>query len=221
MADTVKQKKTYGKWSSESMADALKAVKVDDVSVRQASKAYGIPRGTLQRHITNQSKHAKDEKRHFGRPTILTKEMVETLVTHILHMLKKMLFGLSKSTLQELAFQMAIKNDTALSHLFNADKKIAGRKWFRNFLLRNPQLCMRNPEPTSIVRAAGFNKPAVYRFYDILEATIDKCILYSTRIFNMDETSLSTVQKPDKIVAQKGKHQVGYIVSSERGTSVT
>ena len=112
---------------------------------------------------------------------------------HILQ-IEKILFGLSKSTVQELAFQMPIKNDTALSHLFNADKKIGGRTWFRKFLLRNPQLSLRNPEPTSIAKAAGFNKPAVYRFYDVLEATIDKYKLDSTRIFNMDETSLSTVQ---------------------------
>jgi hypothetical protein len=40
--------------------------------------------------------------------------------------------------------------------------------------------------------------------------------LSPARIFNMDETGLQTVQKPQKILAKKGKHQVGVIVSAER-----
>lgn len=37
----------------------------------------------------------------------------------------------------------------------------------------------------------------------------------------MDATALSTVQKPQKILARKGKHQVGAITSGERGTNTT
>ena len=221
MENTAKGKQKYGQWTSEMMAAALRsAVKVANMSVRRPAKDFRIPRGTLQRHLVNSNKLAKDETRHFGRPTILTSEMENDLVTHIL-LMEKMLFGLSKVTLQELAFQMAANNNTPLFHLFNNEKKMAGRKWFRKFLTRHPQLSLRNPEPTSIARAAGFNKPSVHRFFDILESVIDKYKFDATTIFNMDETSLSTVQKPGKIIAAKGKHQVGSIVSAERGTSVT
>ena len=65
------------------------------------------------------------------------------------------------------------------------------------------------------------NDPSVHRFYDILEPIIDKYKFDATTIFNMDETSLNMVQKPGKIIASKGKHEVGSIVSAERGTSVT
>lgn len=37
----------------------------------------------------------------------------------------------------------------------------------------------------------------------------------------MDETALSTVHKPSKVIAQKGKHQVGAITSGERGLTTT
>lgn len=41
-------------------------------------------------------------------------------------------------------------------------------------------------------------------------------------IFNVDEIGLTTVQrKPRKILAQKGKHQVGSVTSGERGTTTT
>ena len=110
--------------------------------------------------------------------------MEDNLARHILQM-EKMLFGLLKATVQEVAFQMAIKYDTTRSHLFNADKKIAGCTLFRKFLVRNPQHSrVRNPEPMRITRAAGFNKPAVCRVYDILEATIEKYKFDSTRIFS-------------------------------------
>jgi len=37
----------------------------------------------------------------------------------------------------------------------------------------------------------------------------------------MDEFALTTVQKPSKIFAQKGKKQVGVLTSAERGQHVT
>jgi len=40
-------------------------------------------------------------------------------------------------------------------------------------------------------------------------------------IYNVDETGLTTVQKPVKIIAGKGQKQVGYITSAEMGTLVT
>lgn len=40
-------------------------------------------------------------------------------------------------------------------------------------------------------------------------------------IYNMDETGITTVQKPDKIFTRKGMRQVGALTSAERGTLVT
>ncbi|XP_046666483.1 MFS-type transporter clz9-like [Homalodisca vitripennis] len=40
-------------------------------------------------------------------------------------------------------------------------------------------------------------------------------------IWNIDETGVQTVQRPNKIVAQKGVRQVGKATSAERGQTVT
>ena len=40
-------------------------------------------------------------------------------------------------------------------------------------------------------------------------------------IFNLDETGVSTVQKPRQVFAQAGTKQVGRITSGERGENVT
>ncbi|KAJ8967719.1 hypothetical protein NQ314_002665 [Rhamnusium bicolor] len=37
----------------------------------------------------------------------------------------------------------------------------------------------------------------------------------------MDETGITTVQKPDRVVARKGFKQIGQVTSAERGTLVT
>ncbi|XP_066585179.1 uncharacterized protein [Prorops nasuta] len=45
--------------------------------------------------------------------------------------------------------------------------------------------------------------------------------LSPSRIWNVDETGLTTVQKPRKIVAKKGVKQIGAMTSAERGELVT
>lgn len=40
-------------------------------------------------------------------------------------------------------------------------------------------------------------------------------------IYNVDETGITTVQKPNRIVCRKGTRQVGALTSAERGTLVT
>lgn len=40
-------------------------------------------------------------------------------------------------------------------------------------------------------------------------------------LWNADETGVSTVSKPSKIIAAKGKRNVGSVTSTERGTNVT
>ena len=40
-------------------------------------------------------------------------------------------------------------------------------------------------------------------------------------LYNVDETGISTVQKPMKVLALKGKHQVGGIRNGERGVNTS
>jgi hypothetical protein len=79
---------------------------------------------------------------------------------------------------------------------------LAGKKWFYAFVRRNPQLSVHQPEATSLARAKGFNWDNVLHFFDLLERNLLKFGFTPEKIFNVDESGFSTVQKrPHRIVA--------------------
>ena len=77
------------------------------------------------------------------------------------------------------------------------------------------------PEPTSINRAVGFNKPSVDRFFEAYKAELEKKTFDASKIYNMDESGLTVVHRPGKVIAKRGQKKVGKIVSGEKGQTVT
>jgi hypothetical protein len=86
---------------------------------------------------------------------------------------------------------------------------------------RHRQLSLRQPEATSLATACGFNKVVAHKRFDVLGNIVEEHKITANRIFNMDETSHTVVQRPEKIIAQKDNHQVGAITLCERGQNVT
>lgn len=54
-----------------------------------------------------------------------------------------------------------------------------------------------------------------------MEKNLDEYKFSADQIYNVDETAVSTVHKPSKVIAQKGKHQVGAITRGERSLTLT
>lgn len=212
--------KKYGQWSADIMEKAITGVRNGELTIRGSCRAYSVPRTTLKRHLAGINKYAIEARKHFGHPVDLTPELEEQLVQHTLT-LESMFFGMSAHDVRKLAYQLAEANE--MHHSFNAEKKTAGKKWFYSFMRRHPELSLRQPEATSLAKATAFNMERVTAFFDLYERTINTSngTMSPSRIFNMDETGLQTVQKPQKVLARKGKHQVGGIVSAERGETTT
>jgi hypothetical protein len=84
--------------------------------------------------------------------------MEEEIAKHIL-LFEKRMFGLTIDDVRKLAFDVAEKH--GLSHQFNKEEKKAAKKWYYNFMARNPQLSLRQPQKTSIQRVRGFAEERV------------------------------------------------------------
>ena len=216
MVRTYKRKTTRGDYGDEALVAALEAVG-EGKPLLQASNMFKISRRTLARH--------RDQKvRNPGHTSLGNYKMaldVETenqLHGHIKYM-EKCLYGLTTTDLRKLAFEYAVISK--LNHPFNTEKKMAGKDWLRGYLTRYPDLSIRTPQATSIQRAVGFNRPKVDQFYATYKNLLDTHTLSPSRIYNMDETGITEVHKPGKVIASKGARQVGKITSAERGSTVT
>lgn len=212
MPYTYKRKSSRGSWSKEDMAKAVEAVKKKEMGWLKAANTFNVPQATLRRHFTK-------IPTNLGRfkPTFYA-DLEKDLVSHILDF-ESRLFGFTTTDIRKLAYQLAEK--TKINHSFNKQKEMAGWDWLKGFRERHPEISLRAPEPTSAARARAFNKPQVQKFFVLLEKVLSEEGIPPQRIYNMDESGLTTVQKPSKILAQKGKKQVGALTSAERGQHVT
>ncbi|XP_022163625.1 uncharacterized protein LOC111029082 [Myzus persicae] len=144
----------------------------------------------------------------------------ENVLAEYIKDMESRLFGLTQQSVRKLAFELADRN--GIQHTFNKNTGMAGKDWLKGFLNRHSELSVRAPEPTSAARAMGFNQPVVMHFYDLLKQCYDKYKFSADTIFNVDESGLSNVAKSRaKIIAHKGRKQVGKLSSAERGQNVT
>lgn len=214
------RKSNRGSWLPQNMEEAIQKVKSGELTIRDASTAFAVPRATLSRRVLGKNKIAKDAQKHLGRyENVFDKEFEQQLKEYVLSM-ESRFFGLTCEDLRRLAYQLAEKN--GIAGRFNSQKKMAGKKWFYAFRRRNTEITLRAPESTSFARATGFNKPAVGKFYTLLDTLIQKHGLDGSRIYNCDESGMKTVQQQHaKVLAKTGKRQVGSLTSAERGKNVT
>jgi hypothetical protein len=209
-----------GDWSEENMKRAIQEVLERKSSQRAAADRYQVPCTSLQDRVEAiKQGHQINLKPKLGRfQQTFTPEFERQLCEHVID-LDNRLMPLTRSEFLRLAFDLAEK--IKIPHRFNKEKRMAGKDFFCNFKKRNPDLALRTPEATSLMRAVGFNKFQVDRFYDLFLKLQGQFRFQASQIYNADETGVSTVHKNDKVLSVKGKKQVGKLTSAERGRNVT
>lgn len=219
MPRNYKRKTDRQSWSTEAMQKAIEAVHKNEMGWLLASKTFGVPQATLRRHVLGNNKILGANSKGLGSWKVTFPPDVEKQLVQHLKFLEGRLFGLTRSSVQELAYQLAEKN--GFSHRFNRQKQKAGQDWMDGFLRRNKDISLRKPEATSAARAQAFNRPQVQKFFQLYGKLLESVEFKPHRIYNADESGLSTVQKPQKILATTGRKQVGVLTSAERGTNTT
>nr|XP_004211293.1 unnamed protein product [Hydra vulgaris] len=129
-------------------------------------------------------------------------------------------YGYTPKDVRSLAYECALQYKIKIPDFWTVNK-MSGKDWMTSFLKRNPQISIRKPEATSLGRATSFNAANVKVFFDKLGEVMDIYKFSASQIWNVDKNSVSTVLKPSKIVAAKGKRNVGAMTSGERDTNVT
>ncbi|CAH4034246.1 unnamed protein product [Pieris brassicae] len=197
-------------WSSDSLNKAIQLIDGGS-SIRNAAKVMGIPFSSLQKRIKKGSTFAP----HLGRFTVFSREEVAELA-NLVKKMANIFYGFYANQIRRVAFEYAEKLN--VKHNFNQASIMAGRDWLHAFMARN-NISIRKPEATSINRITAFNKTEVSLFFEL--QLMKKHRFVAKNIYNCDETGISRVQTPGKILAAKGQKRVGSITSWERGKNIT
>ncbi|KAK7469718.1 hypothetical protein BaRGS_00036249 [Batillaria attramentaria] len=232
MVRTYQRKTSRGTTAPDVIEKAVKEAVTSGRSVRAVAEQYNMCHVTLSRYIKKSqnlpapaseqaSPPPTDSNLHYGYVSRkIFDEQQEAELENYIKQAADIYFGLSPRDIRQLAYQCAATYGINIPDSWNQNK-LAGKDWFLSFLKRHPRLAIRKPEATSLSRAAAFNRENVAMFYEKLASVMDRHRFSPSDIWNVDETGVTTVQKPTKIVASRGVKQTGAITSAERGQLVT
>src|SRR6218665_1226218 len=164
MVRNYKRKGARAKYSADNLQRCLGAVKTKEMSLRAASKQFGVPRATIQKRL--KFSHLP-EPCNLGRfKRTFTIEMENQLKQRVVEM-EGIFYGMSTADLRLIAYDFAEINN--VNHSFNRRQRMAGKDWMMNFIKRH-HLAVRIPQSTSMNRVLAFEREKVDRFFSLLES---------------------------------------------------
>lgn len=220
----IKKPRKIGCHTEEQMRAALELVRGGE-SIRKAAKLKGLSYPTLRRYYikTNNLSESKNIKLvpTYNVNQIFNSEQEQTLIKYLKDCAYTF-YGLTNIDCRKLAYDTAKINNLSIPESWKRDK-IAGIEWLRSFRNRHPELTLRAPERCSLARATAFNRHNIGKYFDNLGDALKRHPSFAdgTRVYNLDETSTTTVQKPQKVLAPKGIRCLSKVTSGEKGTLTT
>ncbi|KAK9720561.1 CENP-B N-terminal DNA-binding domain [Popillia japonica] len=178
-----RKRKKEGTWDPTNMRKAVEKVINNEMSARQAANRYQMPRTTLNDRISaiKRGKEMSTEPLMGRFHNTFSLEHEKILVEHVKDLGNRQM-PLNRKKILYFVFQLAEK--LKLPHQFNKEKKSAGKNFYYSFMKRHSDLSLRTPQSTSLMRAVGFNRPQVARFYECLETLIQRFNFTAYKIWN-------------------------------------
>ena len=143
-----KPRKRGSTWDEDSLRRAMEAVKNNQLNTNAAALKFNIPRCTLRNHLLS-----GNSTKIIGKTTVLTKQLEEDLSQQIKRF-AKLGIPLTHKYIRKQAFSFC-------EHSFNMSTRMAGCKWLKMFLIRNPSISKRKLQLMNPARAQKMNKPIV------------------------------------------------------------
>lgn len=122
-----------------------------------------------------------------------------------IHTLEDQFIPFNSMDIRQLAYQVAEKFN--IPHRFNKDSAVAGEDWYRGFVKRNPEVCIKKPDTNDKVK--GMRKDKVHKFFDLLEGIVDKHQLEASDIYNLDETVITCSLDTSNVAASTNTENTG------------
>lgn len=208
----------------EKLELALQHVKDKKLTLYAAAKHFGLSKTSLIRHYSRFNLQGLEKYSYavnYATKKVFNEDEEKLLVNYIIEA-ANLQYGLTLHNVCGLAYQFAKANNKKYDKSWD-EKQMAGKQWLRQFRARfGDQLSLRKPESTSLARSTAFNRANVSLVFSNYKKILEKYPnIPAYSIWNCDETGISTVHVPPKILAKRGAKQVGAMTSAERGTNVT
>jgi len=206
-APCIRKGMKLNKWDESSMKSALaeyREKKVNDgvAHLRAIARAWGVPKTTMERRLKFEDMgHAHAS----GRPPVISAASEAELAALLIDMARRG-FPLSEKQVRNLATQFAKKNNL---NVFSKNKdNHAGYYWWKGFLKRHPELCVKRAEGLSAARSGAMNKPNIEKWFGEYSQLLDRLKINDlpSHIWNLDESGLQDVLKPRELLERKELH---------------
>ena len=202
------QRKTdRGNAPKEALRAAAEAHLDGGLSLRKSATLNGVNYRSLARFVSLFEKNRTAENITIGytKSRQVLNDDIERDMVEYAKKVAVIFHGITVDDLRQLAFRLSVANYVAhVPENWTKEEK-AGVDWAKHFIERHKDLSIRKPEATSIQRMANFNKYNVGMFMDNLERVLNRAGGFGPdQIWNMDETGVTTVQRPVQILAEKG-----------------
>ncbi|XP_063752361.1 uncharacterized protein LOC134872924 isoform X2 [Eleginops maclovinus] len=188
---------------------AAEVIRSEGRSARSVAKEFEICHTTLYRFCKKLERAGPGEEIRTGYWTprrVFTAEQ-EAILSNYLKTAADMFYGLCTKEVRRLAYLLAVRYGCQYPGTWD-EPGLAGRDWLMGFLHRQPTLSIRRPQATSLARNIHFNRHNVSLFFNNLDEVLRKNNFQGEDIWNMDETGITTVQRPDQVVASQSSSSV-------------
>lgn len=225
MGRVYKKKTNRVEISEETIVEAIKEVINKKKSLRSTAIKYGINKSTLYKRIKflRSSKQIQPNKsqthddsgnssesdsnslislkvtnRNKYKNRQIFNDLEELDLKNYLLRSSKINYGLTYLQTRKLAYEYAKRLLRSVPKNW-LNNEIAGCEWMKGFMKRHSDLSLRKPENTSLARATAFNETNVKEFFDNYSDVLLRFKFTPERIFNLDETGVTTVIECPKV----------------------